>query len=75
MNDLSIDVKELSKSRTMIQGFNLECNRVVGMILVELTMGKVSTSSIFHVIDAMTSYKFSLGLQLYTMPSILLWQR
>jgi len=31
MNDLGITVEELSKSRTMIQGFNLKGQRAIGM--------------------------------------------
>ena len=52
MNDLGITVEELSKSRTMIQGFNLEGQRAISMIRVELIMKDLTTSSIFHVIDA-----------------------
>jgi len=61
MNDLGITVEELSKSRTMIQGFNLEGQRAIGMIRIELTMGDLSTSSIFHVIDSKISYRLLLG--------------
>ena len=60
-NDIGIIVEELSKSRTMIQGFNLEGQRAIGMIRIELTMGDLSTSSIFDVIDARTSYRLLLG--------------
>jgi len=45
----------------MIQGFNLEGQHANGMIRVELLMGDLSTSSIFHVIDTKTSYKLLLG--------------
>jgi len=45
----------------MIQGFNLEGQRAIGMIRVELIMGDLMTSSIFHVIDAKTSYRLLLG--------------
>jgi len=51
-HDLAITIEELSKSQIMIQGFNLEGQRVIGMIRVKLVMGDLSTSSIFHVIDA-----------------------
>ena len=61
MNDLGITVEELSKSRTMIQGFNLEGQRAIGMIRIELIIGDLTTSSIFHVIDAKTSYRLLLG--------------
>ena len=35
MNDLGITAEELSKSRMMIQGFNLEGQRAIDMIRVE----------------------------------------
>ena len=63
MNDLEITVVDLSKSRMVIQGFSLESQRSIGMICLELTMGDLSTSSIFHVIDFKTSYKLLLGHQ------------
>ena len=61
MNDLGITIEELSKSQMMIQGFNLEGQRAIDMILLELAMGDMSTTSIFHVIDSKTSYKLLLG--------------
>ena len=45
----------------MIQGFNLEGQRAIGMICIGLIMGDLSTSSIFHVIDDRTSYRLLLG--------------
>jgi len=45
----------------MIEGFNLEGQRASGMIRLELTIGDLMTSSIFHVIDSKTSYKLMLG--------------
>jgi len=59
-NDLGITVEELSKSRMMIQGFNLEGQRAIGMIRLELAMDDLFTTSIFHVIDSKTSYKLLL---------------
>jgi len=61
MNDLGISVEELSKSRMMIQGFNLEGQCAIGMIRLELAMSDLSTISIFHMIDSKTSYKLLLG--------------
>jgi len=61
MNNLGITVEELSKSRTMMQGFNLESQCAIGMIRVELIMGDLTTSSILYVIDAKTSYRLLLG--------------
>jgi len=54
-------MEELAKSRMMIQAFNLEGKRVIGMIRIELIMGDLSTSSIFHVINAKTSYRLLFG--------------
>ena len=54
-------MEELPKSRMVIQGFNLESQRAVDMIRLELILGDMSSSSIFHVIDFKTSYKLLLG--------------
>jgi len=48
MNDLGIIVGELSKSRMMIQGFNLEVQRAIGMIHLELATGDLSTGSTWN---------------------------
>jgi len=61
MHNLGIIIEELSKSRTMIQGFNLEGWPAVSKICVKLVMGYLSTSSIFHMIDTKSSYKLLLG--------------
>jgi len=60
INDLGITVDDLSKSRMVIQGFSLEGQHVIGMICLELTMGDLSTSSIFHVINSKPSFKLLL---------------
>ncbi|XP_074300411.1 uncharacterized protein LOC141631671 [Silene latifolia] len=52
---------ELSSSRTMIHGFNLNGERAVGMIRVNLTMGDLSSDTLFHVMDGKTSFKLLLG--------------
>jgi len=44
MNDLGITIGELSNSRMMIHGVNLEGQRAIGMIRLELTMGDLTTS-------------------------------
>jgi len=61
MHDLGITIEELLKSRILIQGFNLEVQRAIDMIRVKLVTGDLSMSSIFHVIDAKTSYKLLPG--------------
>ncbi|XP_074270805.1 uncharacterized protein LOC141594703 [Silene latifolia] len=45
----------------MIHGFNLNGERVVGMIRVNLTMGDLSSDTLFHVMDGKTSFKLLLG--------------
>ncbi|XP_074298270.1 uncharacterized protein LOC141629112 [Silene latifolia] len=52
---------ELSSSRTMIHGFNLNGERAVGMIRVNLTMGDLSSDTLFHVMGGKTSFKLLLG--------------
>ncbi|XP_074299684.1 uncharacterized protein LOC141630833 [Silene latifolia] len=52
---------ELSSSRTMIHGFNLNGERAVGMIRVNLTMGDLYSDTLFHVMDGKTSFKLLLG--------------
>ncbi|KAK4382582.1 hypothetical protein Sango_2857700 [Sesamum angolense] len=42
--------------RLMIQGFNQGGQRVVGIIKMQLTMEDMVSSTLFHVIDAKTSY-------------------
>jgi len=61
INDLGITIGELSKSRMMIHGFNLEGQYAIGMIRLELTIGDLTTSSVFHVIDSKTLYKLMFG--------------
>jgi len=55
-NDLGIILEEFSKSRLIIEELNLEGQHGISMIRVELRMANLSTSSIFHVIDAKISY-------------------
>ncbi|XP_074299903.1 uncharacterized protein LOC141631081 [Silene latifolia] len=45
----------------MIHGFNLNGERAVGMIRVNLTMGDLSFDTLFHVMDGKTSFKLLLG--------------
>ncbi|XP_074296967.1 uncharacterized protein LOC141627634 [Silene latifolia] len=61
MNELGITMDELSSSRTMIHGFNLNGERAVSMICVNLTMGELSSDTLFHVMDGKTSFKLLLG--------------
>ncbi|KAM2710425.1 hypothetical protein EV2_047994 [Malus domestica] len=58
---IGIKVVELSLSRLLIQGFNQGGQRAMSMIRVEMTIGELKSSTIFHVIDARTSYSLLLG--------------
>ncbi|KAM2690737.1 hypothetical protein EV1_043866 [Malus domestica] len=61
MTAIGIKVDELSLSRLLIQGFNQGGQRAMGMIRVEMTIGELKSSVMFHVIDARTSYGLLLG--------------
>ncbi|KAM0980052.1 hypothetical protein ACFX14_015828 [Malus domestica] len=61
MTAIGIKVDELSLSRLLIQGFNQGGQRAMGMIRVEMTIGELKSSVMFHVIDAITSYGLLLG--------------
>ncbi|KNA19062.1 hypothetical protein SOVF_065000 [Spinacia oleracea] len=61
MTKLGITESELTESRLMIQGFNLGGQRAIGMIRVDLTIGEMTATTIFHVIDSNTSYRLLLG--------------
>ncbi|KAK9677082.1 hypothetical protein RND81_11G120500 [Saponaria officinalis] len=61
MLELGISASELTKSRLLIQGFNLGGQRSIGMIRIDLVMGELSSATLFQVIDAKTSYKLLLG--------------
>ncbi|KAM2589171.1 hypothetical protein TB1_046128 [Malus domestica] len=61
MTTIGIKVDELSLSRLLIQGFNQGGQRAIGMIRVEMTISELKSSTIFHIIDARTSYSLLLG--------------
>ncbi|XP_074298973.1 uncharacterized protein LOC141629964 [Silene latifolia] len=61
MNELGIMANELSSSPTMIHGFNLNRECAVVMIRVNLTMGDLSSDTLFYVMDGKTSFKLLLG--------------
>ncbi|KAI5338029.1 hypothetical protein L3X38_017300 [Prunus dulcis] len=46
----------------MIQGFNRGGQRAMGMIRIELVIGDLKSNTLFHVIDAKTSYNLLLGM-------------
>ncbi|XP_027182068.1 uncharacterized protein LOC113780468 [Coffea eugenioides] len=61
MKELEISSDELSQSRLMIQGFNQGGQRAIGLIRLELLIGGLSSSALFHIIEAKTSYNMLLG--------------
>jgi len=61
MYNLGITIEELSKSRTMIQGFNVGGQHAIGVIRAKLVINNLSAFSMFYVIDVKTFYKPLLG--------------
>ncbi|XP_027151178.1 uncharacterized protein LOC113751382 [Coffea eugenioides] len=61
MKELGISSDELSQSRLMIQGFNQGGQRAIGLIRLELLIGELSSSALFLIIEAKTSYNMLLG--------------
>ncbi|KAL9239002.1 hypothetical protein vseg_013361 [Gypsophila vaccaria] len=61
MTELGIPMDELSSSSMMIHGFNLNGERTIGIIRVNLSIDGLSSDTLFHVIDAKTSLKLLLG--------------
>ena len=53
---LGTDMKELTWSRLMIQGFNQGRQQAIGMIRLKFVTSELSSNTLFHVIDAKTSY-------------------
>lgn len=46
-----IAIKELTQSHQMIQDFNQEEQQTIGMVLLELIIDKLSSNTLFHVIN------------------------
>ncbi|KAA0026262.1 ty3-gypsy retrotransposon protein [Cucumis melo var. makuwa] len=61
MRQLGILMDRLSNSKLVIQGFNQGSQRVIGMIRLELIIGDLNASALFHVINSRTTYKLLLG--------------
>ncbi|XP_024200614.1 uncharacterized protein LOC112203951 [Rosa chinensis] len=61
MKQLGINMEELSRSHLMIQGFNQRGQRAIGMIRVDMMIREMKSNTLFHVIDAKTSYNLLLG--------------
>ncbi|KAL0409614.1 UNVERIFIED_CONTAM: Transposon Tf2-12 polyprotein [Sesamum radiatum] len=61
MKKLGITSEDLSRSRLTIQSFDQGTQRAVGMTRLDLIVGELKASTLFHVIDARTSYNLLLG--------------
>ncbi|KAL0359914.1 UNVERIFIED_CONTAM: hypothetical protein Sangu_0840800 [Sesamum angustifolium] len=61
MKKLGITLEYLSCSRLKIQGFDQGTQRTVGMTQLDLTVGELKASTLFHIIDVRTSYNLLLG--------------
>ncbi|KAL0361042.1 UNVERIFIED_CONTAM: hypothetical protein Sradi_3788700 [Sesamum radiatum] len=61
MKKLGITSEDLSRSRLTIQGFDQGTQRAIGMTRLDLTVGELKASTLFHIIDARTSNNLLLG--------------
>ncbi|TYK15313.1 uncharacterized protein E5676_scaffold1706G00210 [Cucumis melo var. makuwa] len=61
IRQLGILMDELSNIKLVIQGFNQGSQKVIGMIRLELIIGDLKASALFHVIDSRSTYKLLLG--------------
>ncbi|KAK9688789.1 hypothetical protein RND81_09G011200 [Saponaria officinalis] len=61
MKELGITMDKLSSRQTMIHGFNLNGERALGIIRVNLTIDDLSSDTLLHIIDIKTSFKLLLG--------------
>ena len=61
MKRLGFTMEELSHSRLVIQGFNQEGQRAIGLIHLELIIGELKSNVLFHVIDTKMTYNMLLG--------------
>ncbi|KAA0050119.1 uncharacterized protein E6C27_scaffold675G001360 [Cucumis melo var. makuwa] len=57
MNQLGISVEELSNSKLVIQGFNQGAQQAIDTFRLEIVIGDLQASTIFHEIDSRTTYK------------------
>ncbi|KAL7102131.1 hypothetical protein ACP275_08G100100 [Erythranthe tilingii] len=61
LKQVGIAVEDLTRSRLTIQVLNQESQRAFGMVRLDRTIGELTASTLFHVIDARTSYHLLLG--------------
>ncbi|KAG9447539.1 hypothetical protein H6P81_013667 [Aristolochia fimbriata] len=61
MKEVGISAGDLSASLLLIKGFNLESQRTLGMIQLDLQIGEMVANTPLQVIDSMTTYNLLLG--------------
>ncbi|KAG9450546.1 hypothetical protein H6P81_010511 [Aristolochia fimbriata] len=61
MKNVGLSAGDLSPSSLLIQGFNQEGQRALGMICLKLHIGHMVAETPFQVIDSRTSYNMLLG--------------
>ena len=61
MNQLDISIKELSSNKLVMHGFNQGAQQAICTVCLEIAIGDLQTSAIFHVMDSSTTYKMLLG--------------
>ncbi|KAL0283538.1 UNVERIFIED_CONTAM: hypothetical protein Sangu_2883000 [Sesamum angustifolium] len=61
MKELGISMDELTNSRLMIQGFNQEGQKALGIKRMNLLMEDMFSIALFHIIDAKILYNMLLG--------------
>ena len=61
LKELVISLDELLPNKLMIQGFNQGGQRAIGKIRLQMLIGEMESSPLFHVINAKTTYKLLIG--------------
>ncbi|KAG9458313.1 hypothetical protein H6P81_002821 [Aristolochia fimbriata] len=61
LKNVGLVANDFQASSLMIQGFNQEGQRALGMNKLELLIGDMTSHVLFHIIDARTSYNVLLG--------------
>ena len=58
---MGMNAKQLTPSMLTIQGFNQAGQKAMGTIVLQMEIGELLSTALFHVIDAPTSYNVLLG--------------
>ena len=61
LKELGISLDELLPNKLMIQDFDQGGQRAIGKIRLQMLIGEMESSAVFHVIDAKTTYKLLIG--------------